>query len=222
MAHPLRHHLLGLFVAFHVGVVALGALPAPTAALNKSSWQDPVVAAELDGWFGTLRGLGMQRDREVFEDDLYDLAVGIVQFRRQLLAPAQPYFRTVGTTQGWQMFVAPMTRPATLRVEARWPRSTQWEPLYVHQSPEHRWHAEQLTYSRVRPLTFRLAWPHYRRPFQRFANHLATQAAEDFPDLMEVRVFWERRQTPAPGAKGPIATPKRERTQVFTITEASR
>jgi len=221
MPLQLRHHILGAFVALHVVAVFLGALPAPVGGLNKKTWKDHVVASELNAWHETLRKVGMTSSREAFEEQLFQVAVRTVKFRQGLIAPFRPYYQLAGTTQGWRMFVAPMTRPATLRIEGRRAATDAWESLYVHQSDEADWYATQLGYSRVRPVLFRLGWSHFRKQYKYFAEHLALKAAETHPDLVEVRFVWERRRTPAPDHTGPSPAVGEERPLVFTISDST-
>jgi len=220
MSTPIRHHILGVLVALHVVAVGLGAFPAPVGGLNRKTWKDPVVARELDAWFDTLSRIGATSDRDTFEDDLFTVAVGMVKVRSKLIAPFRRYYATCGTTQSWRMFVAPMTRPATLLVDGRTEPDGEWTPLYRQHSAEHNWYADQLAYSRVRPILFRLGWPHYRKQYERFAEHLAGQVAEDHPELTGVRFAWERRPTPKPGKPVDPGTYKRERELIYSLSDA--
>ncbi len=213
-----REHLLGVFVLYHLAAVVLGSVPAAVGGLNRKSWKNPVVADELDSWHHTLQGLGLAADREAFEDALFKVAVRSVRLRKDLIVPFRPYYNTAGTSQDWRMFVAPMTRPAALRIEGRTSDSDDWMPLYVHHSVDHDFSAAQLRYARMRPVLFRLAWPRYKPDYQRFGKAMARRAFESDPSLDAVQLVWERRKSPGPKARSapPIA---RERPLPFTRAE---
>ena len=209
-----REHLLGVFVLYHLGAVLAGSVPAAVGGLNRKSWKNPTVAAELDAWHETLSGVGMSADREAFEDGLYTVAVRTVRIQKALTAPFTHYYATVGTKQSWRMFVAPMIRPAALRIEGRMGPDDAWSPLYVHHSDEHDFAARQLRYSRVRPLLFELAWPKSKANWTRFGRFLASEAFEAHPELSEVQLVWERRKSPGPKARQ-VPEPIRQRPLIF-------
>ncbi|HCH63736.1 MAG: hypothetical protein CL927_12785 [Deltaproteobacteria bacterium] len=215
-----REHLLGLFVLYHLGAVLAGSVPAAVGGLSRRSWQNPTVAAELDAWHRTLRELGLRADRDAFEDGLYKVAVRTVRFRKQLTTPFQPYYTFAGTKQDWRMFVAPLTRPASLRIEARHSSDSEWFPLYVHHSAEHDWLAPQLRYARTRPVLFRLAWPRYKPEYRRFGRFLSRRALEADASLSAVQVVWERRRSPTPNRRK-IQPIERQRPLVFERSEAT-
>ena len=198
-----REHALGLFVLYHLGAVLLGSVPAAVGGVNRKSWKNPTVAAELDTWHSTLSEAGLVGDRESFEAGLFKLAVQTVRFHKKLTAPFQPYYSLAGTKQGWRMFIAPMTRPAALRIEGQWTAEGEWEPLYVHHSDEHDFAATQLRYSRTRPVLFAIAWPRNKGRYARFGRTLAGRAFEEHPELRAVRLVWERRRSPGPRARKP-------------------
>ena len=193
-----REHLLGLFVLYHLGAVLSGSMPSAVGGLSRKTWKNPSVAAELDAWHQTLTGVGMTADRDSFEDGLFWLAVRTVRFRKTLMVPFQQYYTTMGTQQDWRMFVAPLTRPAALRIEGKHSADGEWFPLYVHHSTEHDFFAGQLRYSRSRPLLFRFAWPRYKPDYRRFGAYLARQAFAADPSLSAVQLVWQRRRSPAP------------------------
>lgn len=209
-----REHLLGLFVLYHLGAVLAGSVPAAVGGLSRNTWKNPTVVAELDAWHHTLTGLGLTADRDTFEDGLFWVAVRTVRLRKKLTAPFLPYYNAAGTQQGWQMFVAPLTRPAKLRIEGQHSPDDEWFPLYVHHSTEHDFLARQLRYSRSRPLVFRFAWPRYKPDYRRFSKYLSTQAFEADPTLSAVQVVWERRRSPAPH-RPKVSPIQRQRPLVF-------
>lgn len=209
-----REHLLGLFVVFHLGAVLTGSVPAAVGGVSRKAWKNPSVSAELDAWHHTLTGLGLTADRASFEDGLFKVAVQTVRVHRRLTAPFQPYYLFAGTKQDWRMFVAPLTRPATLRIEGRHGAEDPWFPLYVHHSTEHDFLATQLRYARIRPVIFRLAWPKNKPEYRRFGKAIAARAFDSDPELSAVQLVWERRRSPAPGRRK--GTPiQRQRPLVF-------
>ena len=215
---PWREHLLGLFVLYHLGAVLAGSVPAAVGGLSRKSWKNPSVVAELDAWHETLTGLGLEADRDTFEDGLYRVAVRTVRFRKELTTPFGPYYTFAGTKQDWRMFVAPLTRPAALRIEGRYASDSEWLPLYVHHSSEHNWLADTLRYARTRPVLFRLAWPKYKPEYRRFGRYLARQAFESDASLSAIQVVWERRRSPAPNRRK-VHPIQRQRPLVFERSE---
>jgi hypothetical protein len=209
MSPRLWAQLRAAFVTFHVLAVVGGSIPAPVGGLHRSSWSDPTVAAELEGWRSRLGAIGLQLDRKTYEDGLFTFARGLLRARAVALAPFQPYYRYVGVEQGWRMFVAPQTHPARLEIEVQ--EGGAWRSVYLQLDPERRWRADQLESGRFRSALFRYAWKHYRRQHRQLARWIARQAEADFPQAAAVRVRWVRGRTPSPaearaGTRPPVRT----------------
>ena len=69
------------------------------------------------------------------------VGVKVIETRRTVLSPFQPYYRYLGTAQSWRMFVAPHRYPARLHVEIKRP-GEEWETISIFGDPEHAWKAE--------------------------------------------------------------------------------
>lgn len=188
-------HLRAAFVAFHLVAVGLMALPAPEGGLNRSTWQDPTVKAELSTWRERLAP-GWTQER--FEAELYRGASAIMTVRRATLAPFRWYYDLCGTDQTWRMFVAPQTVPSRLEIDLQDEEGGAWRPIFVERSPEWTWRAAQLGNERMRSAIFRYGWKHYHRSERQLGSWLADRAAADFPDAYAMRTRWYRYRTPSP------------------------
>ncbi|MCA9572454.1 MAG: hypothetical protein KC656_31660 [Myxococcales bacterium] len=94
------------------------------------------------------------------------------------------------------MFVAPHVHPARLRVEVE--DASGWHAVYEARSDEATWRRAFFDHFRMRSVTFRYAWPPFRKPYDAFAAWLADRAADDFPDATRVRVSYTKRRSPSP------------------------
>ena len=70
-------------------------------------------------------------------DALYARLQALLSARKALLAPAQPYYRLLGTGQSWSMFGVLNHTPARLEIDVD--RGAGWEPLYHAHEPAHAW-----------------------------------------------------------------------------------
>ena len=184
-------HIRAALVAVHVLAVVLMAFPAPSGGMRRSAWKDPTVQAELHTWADRLG-----QDREAFEDRLWGVAVGFMDARKTVLKPFQPYYRYVGTTQSWRMFVAPHRFPGRLHIDVR--EDGAWRTVYVARDPELDWLGHKIDHDRMRSAIFRFAWKHYRKWFRDFADWLAVEAARDFPEAELVRLRYYKYRTLSP------------------------
>lgn len=209
-------HLRGLFVAFHLVAIGLMALPAPEGGLNRATWQDPTVKAELTAWHDRLVP-GWTQER--FEAELYQGASAIMKVRRATLAPFRWYYDLCGTDQTWRMFVAPQTVPTRLEIELQDEQGGPWRPIFVERSPEWTWRATQLGNERMRSAVFRYGWKHYQKSERQLGAWLAGRAATDFPDAYAMRTRWYRYRTASPQQvlDGTEPAGKYERTSVYPL-----
>jgi hypothetical protein len=189
-------HIRGVLVAAHVAAVCVAAIPAPVGGLNRKTWKDPTVQAELDVWYERLQSAGLELGREEYEQQLFVVARSWVQGRHRALRFARPYFMYLGTKQSWRMFVAPHTHPSRLNVDIR--EGDTWYSVYQPFDAELRWGAEIFEDSRFRSAVFRYSWPNYKGEFKRLAQWVAVAAGEDFPEADAVRLRWLKRRTPTP------------------------
>lgn len=186
------------FVVFHVAVVTILSLPAPTGARKESVWTDPHVRRELAGWAGMLRGLGIDVEADEMVSTARAAALGVLDVRDLVVAPLQPYARLTGAQQGWQMFATLNEEPARLCVRIQYRPGGAWEPLYVAREPEHAWRIAQLDQERARAFMNDWSWGRDRADYRAFARWLADRAAEDFPDAHALQVSMLRARLPTP------------------------
>jgi len=184
----------GVLVALHLLAVTLMALPAPAGVDNRQTWQNPRVQSELADWTRRLRDIGIEVTQVEFEDRLWGLAHAYGRMRDAVLRPFEPYFRYCGTSQIWQMFVAPEPEPCRLYVEID--DGPAWRPVYIENHPHHRWLQPQLEFYRFRSLIFNLSWQDNQAGFQHLAEWLGRRAARDFPQARQLRVRCWRFRVP--------------------------
>jgi hypothetical protein len=213
---PLVPHLRAAFVAFHLVAIGLMALPAPEGGLNRSTWQDPTVKAELTAWHDRLVP-GWTQER--FEAELYRAASGVMKVRQVTLAPFRWYYDLCGTDQTWRMFVAPQTVPTRLEIDLQDVEGGAWHPIFVERSAEWNWRATQLGNERMRSAIFRYGWKHYQKPERQLGAWLAARAAVDFPTAHALRTRWYRYRTPSPKQvmAGSAPAGKYERSNIYPL-----
>jgi hypothetical protein len=188
---PWVRHGRAAFVVLHLVAVGLAAIPAPVGGMNRGAWKTPTVRTEIDAWADRL---GVER--EAFEQDLWDLAVGVMAVRKVALAPFQPYYHRLGAQQSWRMFVAPHTHPSRLHIDIE--EGGEWYNIYEQTTAGEHYLEDELEGDRFRSALFRYAWPAFKGPYQHLARWVAGRVAEDFPDATRVRLRWHQRATPSP------------------------
>lgn len=189
-------HLRAVLVVLHVFVITFHALPSVGGGLSRAAWHTPTVQGEFRAWSKRLQGVGIDIDVPELEDELWDVAVGYERGRNAILKPFMPYLEYCGTYQTWRMFVAPHRFPGRLHIDVD--RGDGWETIYVARSDEYAWHRGWFDHDRMRAAIFRYAWKHYRRSRVHFADWVARQAGDEFPDVQRVRVSFMRYRTPSP------------------------
>lgn len=188
----IRAALRALLVTMHVLVVVLSAVPSPEGGMDRRSWEEPTVRAELKVW---AQRLG--QPEEVFKERLWGLAKGYSAGLDVVLAPVRRYERLTGTAQSWKMFVAPHRFPARLRIEARGAADADWERVYEARSEEATWMRRALDHERLRASVFRWSWPRYRTVYRHGCEALARKIFSERPDLSEVRCSLGRSRSPS-------------------------
>jgi hypothetical protein len=184
------------FVVFHVTAITLAALPSPAGGMSRTAWKDPTVQTEFSAWNQRLNAwFGLAWAPQEFEQHAWDLAVAVIDVRKTLLAPFDPYYDAVGTGQAWRMFVAPQTHPARLHIEIE--RGGQFETIYLEGRDE-RWGTRWLHHDRLRASRFRYAWPQYKSNWKQFGQWIARKIAHDYPDATTARVSWRRYRSLSP------------------------
>ncbi len=190
-------HVRAALVAAHILAVIVLAIPdAGGVALNRASWKNPTVQAELRGWAERLSSLGIQTDAPRLEQRVYETARSWTETLAAIRRPLRPYVDIVGVRQTWRMFVAPHRHPGRLHVDIQ--RDGRWESIQIARSDEHDWRGAQLDHVRARAMVFRYGWKRYRRRYHRLTRWIAARAAEDFPEASHVRVRLHRFRTPTP------------------------
>lgn len=210
MAHRIgraaRSQLLAGFVAFHVAAVLVLSLPGSGRLADRSVWQSRENQQQFARWAKLSEPLGVARDGPELEELSWRLTQGYLRVRRVFVAPFELYAGYFGVRQGWRMFSNPQSYPGYVHVELR--RAGAFEPIYVSRSSEFTWRREQLDHHRVRKLFGRIARSTEHGLWDEFGAWAAEQAALDFPDAAELRIWQERRATPEPGSLPEASLPK--------------
>lgn len=193
---PLRVHLLGIFVIYHLAALVLQALPDPGAGLKRAAWKDPTVQQEFRVWAGFFSQFGREVSVAELQDRLWILANDVTGLRKALVRPFAPYVEYIGMRQPWRMFVAPHRFPTTLVIDLR--EGEAWRTLYIDRSDEHTWRRAIFDHDRMRAAVFRYGWPEYISIYRDFGRWIARAAAADFPEATQVRVRMLKRRSPTP------------------------
>ncbi len=205
-------HLRAAFVAFHLLAISLDASPSPGAGMNRSAWSDPTVQGEFTRW---ARFLGT--DRKTLEDALWAFAQQFVKARGAVMTPFNPWLEHTGTSQSWQMFVAPHRFPTRMQLQilpAANPadpaadlriRDADWQTVYEERSPDDTWQAARFDTERLRASIFRWGWPNYQSAWKNacrvFARDLVREARDaGSPAPVAVRCRMFKQESPSPEA----------------------
>jgi hypothetical protein len=199
----------GALLALHLLAITAMALPAPgSGALDRASWADPTVQAEVRAWSQRLSRVGWVVEPNRLEAGAWAVASTVGGLRGMILAPLQPYYRYFGTWQSWRMFVAPHRFPTTTSLEVELDGA--FVAVFVEGDPERAWRAGLLGHERSRSLLFRLGWERYAAWREHFLAWFAREAAEEWPEATRARLRVTRRATPSPRALAAGAWPPAE------------
>lgn len=205
------------WITAHLVAIGVCAFPAPVGGMNRSSWHDPTVRAELDAWRGRLASVGVHRTAEQFEDDLWGAMTTFMSVRGAVVRPFERYYALAGTSQSWRMFVAPQRYPARLSVDVF--EDGAWRPLFEERSDTATWNRDIFDHDRLRAAIFRYSWPKYSHEWRAFADWMGRRAAVDQPRAEELRARFFRYRTlsPAEAAAGVEAEGKFEHEIVIDL-----
>lgn len=183
-------------ITAHLVAIGVCAFPAPVGGMNRSSWRDPTVHAELEAWRARLGDVGLQRTSKQFEDDLWRAMTEFMAVREAVVSPFDRYYALTGTWQSWRMFVAPQRYPARLSVDVY--EDGSWKPLFEERSDTATWHRELFDHDRLRAAIFRYSWPKFSREWRVFADWLGERAAQERPQAEKLRARFYRYRTLSP------------------------
>lgn len=178
-------HLRAAFVVFHVLTVVVLSLPSSRQMLQRNAWDLPSnqrafeVLADRFSWLGFESG-------EDFDQWLWGVAEGYVEFRNTAVKPLVFYADVFGARQGWSMFSRPRERPTELQIDVG--KRFDFRLVYQTGSREHDFLSWQLRQYRVRKLTGKLARHFDASWYDPLARRFATEAAVHYPDVDRVRV----------------------------------
>lgn len=201
MSEPawLRHGRL-LLVGLHLFAITAMGLPTPTGARSARTWKDPALKAQIAGWLGPAKALGLADDEETLTARLKAVSLALLDLRDAVTDPLKPYGRCCGTWQGWQMFGSVNPDPARLRVQIQDRPSAEWRTLYLARDPEAAWRSRLLDSERGRAIANDWSWGRGRSDYALFGAWLARLAAADFPAAHAIRVTMIVGHIPDPAA----------------------
>lgn len=179
------------FVLFHILAITLAASPSPAAGMNRKAWAEPTVQREFKDW---AQRFGLEA--KVFENGLWDLAVGFLSVRKGVMSPFNPYIEATGADQNWQMFVAPHTTPTRMYIDVHTPGT--WTVVFRERDPEARWNAEAFELERLRAAIFRWGWPNYAEAWTKACKAFSGRLFAERADIDAVRCKMERVRSPSP------------------------
>ena len=180
-------HVVALYVLFHVAGTVISSAPSTDGLMKRSYWKNPTVQDEFAAWSQLLQGWGIDIDAAELEARAWRLAESWERIHTKAKSPFRRYQRYTGTYQSWRMFVAPHRYPTRLHVDMRTAEG-EWTPLYVRGSAEFTWRGRQLGHIRMRSALFNYFWNRRPGDYDQFVRWLATRAAEDHPNAVEIRV----------------------------------
>lgn len=180
------------------------ALPIPRG-LKRADFDDPRSREESAAVREHLAGLGLDLSHEELADGLFALSERLRAGREAALAPVQPLLRLLGINQAWGLFTYPDTQPSRLVVEGRAAEGP-WQRLYAGHDDEADLLAPLFRYRRLRGVYDGQAW----KPggnYSRFTQVAARRVFEARPELVQVRIGFERFHVRQPGrADDPAVT----------------
>jgi hypothetical protein len=210
-----RSQLLAAFVAFHVLSVVVLALPADGRLGERAVWQSRENQLQFARWARVASSLGFARTGSELEEQLWQVTQRYLRVRNVVAAPFELYASYTGIAQGWRMFSNPQSHPAYVHVELA--RGAGFEPIYVSRSAELGWRREQFDHHRLRKLFGRVARSTEEQVWDQFGQWAARQAARDFPDASQLRIWQERRATPEPGSAAASEPAAPEEVRVYEL-----
>lgn len=185
----------GLLLAV-ILVQLFAAAPLPKT-VKRSNFDEPVAREELGNIRDLLADIGVQVTHAQLADGFTAVARPLASFRGALMAPFTGVLRLTGTGQSWGLFTYPDTFPHRLVVDAR-PTDGAWRTLYAGLDPDETWNVELLTYRRVRGVyDGNTAKP--GASWDNLSRWIADRVFDEFADVGEVRVYFQRFHTVIPG-----------------------
>ena len=172
--------LLPVLIVLHIVAVLLQASPAPMS-MDRASWKQPAVQAELSQWAERL-----DMPTAELEERLWTLTDRYMRVRQPGQELFSPYYRYCGTAQGWRMFVAPDLEPTLIEIEIF--GHGQWQMVYRELDSGHRWQAGILEHWRLRVALFSTIWTKNWVEFRWFSEWVAANAKQDFPEAERVKI----------------------------------
>ncbi len=185
----MNNSMRAAFVALHLFFVLILALPNPVVEGDKV--ETPGVQMWFDRTHSRVVELGIDIDREVFEQRLLTLAWGYKSARDVVMKPANTYGLWTGARQSWRMFGDVPQESARMVIE-RLSENGRWEPVYVPRSREANWRRAFFEQERMRSLVNQFAHEKARSAWKRLGRRLRPMLVEDFPEAEGFRMVMER------------------------------
>ncbi|HCH64348.1 MAG TPA: hypothetical protein DFR83_16200 [Deltaproteobacteria bacterium] len=192
----LRDHLRALFVAAHVALITLMALPNPRR-INERDLADPALQEVFSDWREVLEAAGVSLTPEETNTLVMSFANQYMDARAVVLDPVRPYFQYTGANQAWQMFGYLNRTPARLSVEVL-SQGGEWSTLFLARDPEHDWRRALFDSERMRGMVNHYSWRERRGGFRMLADWVSCEVFLEEPNAKLVRMSMKQVQLPTP------------------------
>lgn len=191
-------HLRTALIFFHLASVLVFCLPPPGKVADPAHWKTEQTQAELGVWANRVDSLGIETNREEFEQWLWGVTQRYVAVRKTLDRPFGPYVRYVHTGQGWSLFSQPQTNPLRVVVELQEPGAG-FRRIYESRSNQYTWRRTEFDHNRIRKFVGRIGRRTTRELYWQLGDWIARMAARDFPRSDFVKIRQYRYHAAAPG-----------------------
>ena len=186
-------HARAALIALAVLINFVQGCPVPN--IQRRHIERPIGQREVVRWVGVLKSVGYETTPEELTEDALAWSAKAGEWHRAVMSPVWPWFHHTVTQQRWSLFPVADPEPWWMHVEGR--TESGWELLYRPLDDEHDLLASTLEYRRVRAIwNPGTAGP--RHDYPRFVDWVAKQMFAERPDLLEVRVRYQKYRVSLP------------------------
>lgn len=182
-----------VLIALAIAINFVQGCPVPN--IQRRHLERPIGQRELVRWTGVLKSVGYETTPEELAEDAIAWSENAAATHRAVMEPVWPWFHHTATQQRWSLFPVADPEPWWMHIEGR--TDSGWELLYRPLDAEHDVLASTLEYRRVRAVwNPGTAGPRHDHP--RFVDWVAKQMFAERPDLLEIRVRFQRYRVSLP------------------------
>lgn len=205
----MRDQVRAVLVTLHLLAVFLMSAPAP-AGMTQQSLQDPHLQTNFQDWSNTAQQVGVDLSPEEMTELAWTWGSRVLDVRRKILAPFQPYYKYAGTRQSWQMFGYLNRKPGRLEVATcdkpvrkkcnsdECCQANDWEWRFIMGSDEANWMRPKMEQERMRAIVSSFAWKKRVRHYDALGRWLTQEAAVEFPEAQSLRIRMGTLMIPTP------------------------